>query len=44
MSDLTELTSPARFLSEPAEYDASCFKFEKLADLKFRNSNTPLVG
>ena len=39
-----ELASPVRYLPEPSEYTASCFKFEKLADLKLRNSDTIILG
>ncbi len=38
------LTSPPIMLTEKAEYDASCFKYEKLADMKIRNSESIVLG
>lgn len=42
--NLTALISPPCMLTEQADYDASCFKYEKLANLKLRNSDTIILG
>ena len=43
-SDTQVLTSPPVLLTEPSDYDASCARYERLSELRLRNSDTIILG